>query len=138
MSQSKSFWTQFPRRSSVIFLIGVFLIFSTIAFVADMTEMGREPALRFALTVLITGSFCVLYAFTGLSLRNKWWKAFFPIFVVHLVLINVVDARFPKLPQLVLMDAAQIVKLRTRLGFDGVATILAVVFGYFCFVYVSV
>jgi hypothetical protein len=138
MSQSKSFWRQFPLRSSVIFLLGVFLIFSTIPFVDDMTEMGREPALRLVLNVLITGGFCVLYAFAGLSLRSKWWKAFFPIFVVHVVLVNVVAARLPNLPQPQLMDAAQIVKLHSRLSFDGVATFLAVVFGYVCFVTVSV
>jgi hypothetical protein len=138
MSPTISFWKQFPLRSAVIFLLGVFLIFTTIPFVADMTEMGREPTLRLVLTVLITGSFCVLYAFTGLSLRNKWWKAFFPIFVVHFVLLNIVDHRFPKLPPFVLMDAAQIAKLHSRLAFDGVATILAVVLGYVCFVTVSI
>ena len=138
MSQSKSFWRQFPLRSSVIFLLGVFLIFSTIPFVDDMTEMGREPTLRLVLNVLITGGFCVLYAFAGLSLRSKWWKAFFPIFVVHVVLVNVVAARLPNLPQPQLMDAAQIAKLHSRLSFDGVATFLAVVFGYVCFVTVSV
>jgi hypothetical protein len=138
MSQNNSFWKQFPLRSSVIFLLGVFLIFSTIPFVDDMTEMGREPTLRLVLNVLITGGFCVLYAFTGLSLRSKWWKAFFPIFVVHVVLVNVVAARLPNLPQPQLMDAAQIAKLHSRLGFDGVATFLAVVFGYICFVTVSV
>ena len=138
MSQNNSFWKQFPLRSSVIFLLGVFLIFSTIPFVADMSEMGREPTLRFVLNVLITGGFCVLYAFTGLSLRSKWWKAFFPIFVVHVVLVNVVAARLPNLPQPQLMDAAQIAKLHSRLSFDGVATFLAVVFGYVCFVTVSV
>jgi hypothetical protein len=138
MSQTSSFWKQFPLRSSIVFLLGVFLIFSTIPFVDDMTEMGREPTVRLVLSVLITGGFCVLYAFTGLSLRRGWWKAFFPIFVVHLVLVNVVAARLPNLPQPQLMDAAQIAKLHSRLRFDGLATFLAVVFGYICFVTVSI
>lgn len=138
MSQAQSFWRQFPRRSTILFLLGVFLIFSTIAFVVDMTEMGRESTLRFVLSVLITGAFPVLYAFAGFSLRNKWWKACVPIFVVHLALLNVLATRLPTPPRPDHMDAAQVAQLDSRLGFDGVASILAVFLGYFCFVYVSI
>ena len=138
MSQTKSFWRQFPRRSTAIFLLGVFLIFSTIAFVVDMTEMGREPTLRFVLSVLITGTFPVLYAFAGFSLRNKWWKACLPIFLAHFALLNALATRLPTPPQPDHMDAAQIAKLDSRLSFDGLATILAVCLGYACFVYVSI
>ena len=138
MSQSKSFWRQFPRRSSVIFLLGVFLIFSTIAFVADMMDMGSEPRLRFVLSVLITGLFPVIYAVAGFSLRKKWWKACVPIFVVHVALMNIVAHRLPSPPRPGHMEAAEIAQLESRLGFDGLATIAAVCLGYFCFVYVSV
>ena len=138
MSQTQSFWKQFPRRSTILFLLGVFLIFSTIAFVVDMTEMGREPTLRFVLSVLITGAFPVLYAFAGFSLRNKWWKACVPIFVVHLALLNVLSARLPTPPQPDHMDAAEIAQVVSRLGFNGIAAILAVFLGYACFVYVSI
>jgi Stage II sporulation protein E (SpoIIE) len=138
MSQSKSFWRQFPRRSSVIFLLGVFLIFSTIAFVADMMDMGREPTLRFVLSVLITGVFTVFYAVAGFSLRSKWWKACLPIFAVHFALMNAVAHWLPTPPQPEHTGASEIALLNSRLAFDGIATIFAVCLGYVCFVYVSV
>jgi hypothetical protein len=138
MSQSKSFWTQFPRRSSVIFLLGVFLIFSAIAFVADMMDMGREPTLRFVLSVLVTGLFPVFYAFAGFSLRNNWWKACLPIFVVHFALMNVIGHWLPTPPQPEHIGASEIALLNSRLAFDGLTTIAVVCLGYFCFVYVSV
>jgi hypothetical protein len=138
MSQPNSFWRQFPRKSTIIFLLGVFLIFSTIAFVVDMTEMGREPTLRFVLIVLINGAFPVLYAFAGFSLRNKWWKACVPIFVIHLALLNILATRLPTPLRPDHMDAAQVVQMDSRLGFDGIASILAVFLGYFCFLYVSI
>src|SRR5258708_7026056 len=130
MSKAKSFWKAIPRRPSLLFLLGVFLIFSTVALASDIAEMGRQPALRFVLTILLQGTFPVLYAATGFVLRKNFWKAFVPLFAVHFVLINVLFHLFPAPPQPAQMDAAGIARLHDRLSLDGLATMLAVGLGY--------
>ena len=69
MTPTNTFWKTFPRRSKIIFLLGVFLIFTAIAFVSDMMGMGSEHPFRLGLNVLITGAFPVFYAFAGFALR---------------------------------------------------------------------
>jgi hypothetical protein len=52
-------WQTTPRKSAVIFLFAVFFIFTTFAFANDIMEMGREPALRYGVSVLLSGLFAV-------------------------------------------------------------------------------
>src|SRR5260370_19199484 len=89
MSPSKSFWKSIPRTSLVGFLLGVFFIFSTMGLTTDIMEMGREPALRFVLGVLLAGLFAMFYAFTGFGLRKHFWQALLPAFAVRLALLCV-------------------------------------------------
>jgi Stage II sporulation protein E (SpoIIE) len=138
MSRIKSFWKTFPRRSFFLFLLGVFFIFSTVAFVNDIGELGREPALRMALSILLYGTFPVLYAATGFVLRKDFWKAFVPLFVVHFFLMNVLVRLFPASPQLAEMSAIDIARLHDRVSADGLAILVAVAVGYVCFVYVTI
>jgi hypothetical protein len=138
MSPRKPFWTTIHRNSLIIFLVGVFFIFSIIGFASDITQMGRQSAVRLALGVIISGIFPVFYAISGFVLRKQFWKAMVPIFAIHVVLINVVENLVPALPKPTLMAAADIAQLQSRLSFDGVAIIIGVAVGYVCFLYASI
>jgi hypothetical protein len=138
MSRAKSHWKTLPRGSSLIFLLGVFFVFITVGFASDITEMGRQPGLRLALSLLISGLFPVSYAVAGFALRRQSWKAFLPLFAVHFTLINVLPRMLPAPPQPPQIDSAEIARLHDRLSFDGLAIMLAVGLGYSCFLYVTV
>jgi hypothetical protein len=99
MSPSKPFWATTPRNSLITFLVGVFFIFSIIGFASDVTQMGRQSAVRLALGVVISGIFPVFYAISGFVLRKQFWKAIVPIFAIHVALINVVQNLVPALPK---------------------------------------
>ena len=66
-------WRTTPRRSIVIALLAVFFTFATMGFVNDIMNVGRQPTLRFALTVVLSGLFAIAYAVTGVALRSRWW-----------------------------------------------------------------
>lgn len=138
MKLNQSYWKAVPRKSVVSFLLGVFLIFSIVALASDAANMGDTPNLRFALTILVSGTFAVFYAVAGFALRKHFWKAFVPLFVVHFFLMSKLSASFPYPQQAVQMDAADIVRMHSRLSFDGAAIILAVALGYACFVYATI
>jgi serine phosphatase RsbU (regulator of sigma subunit) len=138
MSKPISFWKTLSRRSLLIFLLGVFFVFSTVGFASDSADMGRTPKLRFVLSVLISGIFPVFYAFGGFALRKHFWKAFFPLFAVHFFLMNELAASLPLPGQSAQMDAADIAGMHSRLALDGYAVMLAVALGYACFVYVTI
>jgi hypothetical protein len=138
MSRAKSFWKTIPRTSLIGFLLGVFFIFSTMGFTNDIMEMGRQRTPRFVLSVLLSGSFAMFYAFTGFALRKQFWKAFFPALAVHLVLMYMLARLLPDLPQPVPMGPVDIVRLQSRLTLNGVATMLAVGLGYGCFLYATI
>jgi Stage II sporulation protein E (SpoIIE) len=138
MSRTKSFWKTLPRGSFLLFLLGVFFLFITIGFTSDIAEMGRQPKLRLALSILISGLFPVSYAVAGFALRKQFWKAFLPLFAVHFTLMNGLPRILPAPPQPSQMDAADIVRLQDRLSFDGLAIMLAVCLGYACFLYVTI
>jgi hypothetical protein len=77
-----------PTKSLIVFLLGVFLLFSIIGIASDIPEMGCQPRLRFLLNVLIAGIFPVFYACAGFMLRKQWCKRVLPIFAVHYVLLT--------------------------------------------------
>jgi len=131
-------WRSVPRSSFVIFLLAVFFVFASIGFVADVMDMGRESPLHFALSVLIAGSFSVSYAAAGIVLRNRFWKAFLPLFALHFLCMALLANRFPEPPRPAQLDAFQTGVLQGRLVFDGLAIIVAICLGYAGFVYVSI
>jgi len=138
MNKTVRFWKTIPLRSIVLFLLGVFFIFTTIGFVSDISMMGRQPPLRFALTVLVSGIFPLFYAISGVLLRGKFWKAAIPIFAVHFFLLNVIGNRLPTFPAAKSINEAGLAQLSNRLSYDGLAIMIAVIIGYTCFVYVSI
>ncbi len=138
MSKPNFFTQSSARTSSLLFLLGVFFIFSNIAFVTDLADLGRQPALQLALNIFVTGTFAVAYAVAGFTLRRHFWKAGLPLFAVHFLLMNVLSSAFPYHPQPSHLDAAELARLHGRLNFDGIATITAIFFGYGCFLYVTI
>ncbi len=127
------------RKSRVSFLLRVFLLFSTVGLAMDMTQMGRQPPLRLVLVLLVIGSFAVVYAATGFTLRRKWWWiAFVPIFIVQALIMNALGSWIPSLAPLNLANASSVAQLQSRLNADAIAIIAAMALGYSCFLYASI
>lgn len=138
MGAANTYWNTIPRKSLVGFLVGVFFIFSTMGFLNDIMEMGRQPLLRFVLSVSLSGVFAMFYAGTGFALRGQFWKAFVPAFALQFVLMGLLARWLPSLPQTEPMNGADLARLHGRLVFDGVATMCAIGLGYGCFLYVTI
>ena len=113
MSKTAGFLRGVPRRSKAIFLLGVFFIFSTIGLASDMSQLGNQPVVRFVLSVFLTSTFAVLYAVAGFSLRGNGWKAVVPLFLVHMVILNVLSWWMPGSLLSNTMDANMIARLHT-------------------------
>jgi hypothetical protein len=131
-------WKNTPRSSSAIFLAAVFLTFTILALANDTIDMGHQPVLRFALAIVLSGLFAVAYAFTGMSMRGKFWKAFIPLFVLQFLVMGLLGNLFPSVPQPRQMDAGAMERMQNRLAFDGLATIAAMSLSYAGFVIVFV
>jgi hypothetical protein len=131
-------WHTTPPKAVVGFLLAVFFVFTTIAFAADIMDMGREPPFRFGVSVLLSGLFAVCYAITGITLRGQFWKGVLPLCALQVVVMGLLARYFPDAPQPVQTDAAAMGRLHARLIFDGVATIVAVSLGYVGFLFVSI
>jgi len=138
MSSGKGFLSTVPRKSLLIFLLGVFLLFGSIGLAGDVSDLGRQPTTRFSLSLLVISTFAVLYALAGFTLRGRAWKAIAPLFLAQLFLMNLLRQWMPDLPRLAQMGAADVLRLESRLGFDALGIIAATFLGYFCFVYSSV
>jgi hypothetical protein len=131
-------WQTVPRRSRIIFLLAVFFVFAIIGFANDTMDMGRLAPVSFWLGVVLPGLFALVYAFAGVTLRSKWWKAFLPIFAVQFVAMGALDKLLPDPSPLAQMGKHELEILHSRLTFDGIAMIIAVSLGYTGFIYVFI
>jgi hypothetical protein len=131
-------WRSTPRASRLIFLLAVFFVFAGCGFAYDSIDLGRQPPLRFAISVLVQALFAVCYAGSGVALRGKFWKAFVPLFALQFAVMNFLMNRLPNGPEHKEFNVVETTDLRARLAFDGSATMISVVLGYVGFVYVSV
>src|SRR5215469_12367064 len=138
MSTKPNYWRNMPVKSLVIFLLGVFLLFSIIGFASDIGEMGKQPPLRFFLSVLASGLFPVGYAFLGFTLRKQWWKGIVPLSVVHFFVMFLLANALPTPPQPVQISSAEIGALDHRLTQDALTIMIAVALGYACLLYVFI
>jgi hypothetical protein len=120
--------------SLVVFLLGVFFVFSTIGSALGVIQMGSQPTPRFLLRVLLFGVFGVLYAVVAFVLRGKLWLIF-PIIVLQMMLISWL---FPDLPIPTQLGVTDLARLHGRLILAGAATMAGMTLGYTCFVYVVV
>src|ERR1700730_3406505 len=130
MSKAKPFSKTLSRKSFFLFLLGVFFIFITVGFAGDIAEMGLQPTLRFAVSLLLSGIFPVCYAVAGFALRKQFWKGFLPLFALHFTLMNLLIRSLPSPPQPAQMDTSEIARLQHRLALDGRAIMLSVGLGY--------
>ncbi len=135
---SPGLWRMTPPRYVAIFLLAVFFLFSSIGFVLDVMDMGRQSALHFALNVVLIGFFATLYAVTGISLRKRWWMGCSLVFILQNICMGFVANRLPDAPPLTQLDSVQLNHFHSRLVFDGVAVIISVVLGYIGFIIVSI
>lgn len=101
-------------------------------------DLGHRPPLGYALAILISGLFAVGYAFGGISLRRRFWKAIIPLMVLQILANVMLGNLFPDVPSPVQIDAAAMGRLHSRLIFDGIATIVSICLSYTGFVFVSV
>jgi hypothetical protein len=138
MTLKKSFFSTVPRKSLLIFLLGVFLLFAAIAFALDMAAMGRQSIPRFVLSIILFGLFAIFYAAAGFGLRNQSWKAMIPIFLLHFLTISALNSRFPQEPPFTTLNSAQVAWLQARLNNDLLGVVIGMGLGYACFVYASI
>ena len=131
-------WRKAPRSTTVVFLLGVFFIFASFGFVSDLTDMGSERPLRFAIYVILSGLFPVVYAYAGVTLRGKFWKALIPVFVLHFASFGLLGRYLPQNPRPKALNAAATIDLQNRLVFDGISIIIAVCLGYTGLIFVSI
>lgn len=131
-------WQSTPRRIIVIFMLAVFFVFLGVGFANDVIDMGRTPTPRFAVSVFLTGFIAVLYAYSGVRLRRKFWMALLPLFALQFLLMGLMANWLPDPPMPAQLNAAQTEHLHLRLIFDGIATIVAVALGYAGFAHVSI
>jgi hypothetical protein len=136
--RASSPWRNTPPWSVIVFVLAVFFTFASLGFVFDSVDMGRQPPLRFALSVLMVGLFSTSYAVFCISFRKRWWIPILPIFLVENLCMNLVYRWLPDPPALTQLDPAQFNRLQHRLLFDGIAVIASVILGYIGFVVISV
>jgi hypothetical protein len=134
----RKFWQAAPRWSIVVFLLAVFFMFASFGSIYDSMGMGRQPAVRFAFSVVIIGLFSTGYAITGIALRQRFWMAAVPLFVLQNIFMALLYKWQPDAPPLTHLDPVQVGRLHHRLIFDGMSVIVSVVLGYTGLVVVSV
>jgi Stage II sporulation protein E (SpoIIE) len=127
-----------PPRSTAVFLFSVFCIFAGVGIVGDIMNMGRQPTLRFAIAVVISGVFAVGYTVSCISLGSKFWKACLPLFALQFVSYGMLANWIPEGPRLDHLNVAETGRLEGRLVFNGVAVIVCICLGYSGLVYVSI
>jgi len=135
MKTPNSFWKKIPPVSLAVFLLGVFFIFGIIGSAVDLMGMGLQSTTRYLISVVLFGLFAVVYASSGLVLRERSWKAIFPIVLVQMFVMGLVLRMIP-VPQQ--MGAAEIRHLQNRLLLDAGMTIGGMVLAYVCFIYVFI
>ncbi len=127
-----------PRWTIVVFLLAAFFIFASFGFVFDGMDMGRQPALCLALSVVIIALFATCYAVAGITLRQRFWIPAVPLFILENVCLVLLHKWLPDAPPLTHLDSAQLERFNNRFLFDGVAEVISVVLGYSGFVVVAI
>jgi len=131
-------WRETPRKYIVILLFSIFILFATVGFTNDIMVMGQTPTLRFAIGVIVSGGFAIVYAIAAISLLGKSWKVVVPVLALQIVGMGQLVRWLPNLPLHIPMNAAEVGHLQVRLIFDSVAILAAISISYACFFHVSV
>jgi len=122
----------------VVFLSAVFCVFAIVGFANDILDMGGMQPTRFAINVVAIALFSVAYAFSGITLRAKFWKAFFPLLALQITVLGLSANRFPDPPRPAQFSSAELNRMQSRLTFDALGIIAAVVLGYTGFLIVFI
>jgi hypothetical protein len=138
LPDSNPWWKNTPWWSIITFVLAVFFTFSSLGFVFDIVDMGRQAPLRFALSVLMVALFSTSYAVTCIWFRKRWWIPILPIFVIQNLCMNLLYRWLPEPPPFTQLDPVQLSRFHTRLVFDGASTVASVILGYIGFVVVSI
>jgi serine phosphatase RsbU (regulator of sigma subunit) len=101
-------------------------------------DMGRQPVLRFVLSVVLIGLFSASYAVAGFTLRQRFWIPSVPLFILQNICMTLLSNWLPDAPPFTRLDATELSRFHNRLAFDGVSLIISVVLGYVGFVVVSI
>ncbi len=136
-SQSRA-WKTVPRWAIVVFLLAVFCIFASFGFVFDGMDMGRQSVLCLALSVVIIALFATGYAVSGITLRQRFWIAAVPLFILENICMALLHYWLPEAPPLTQLDSAQFSGFHNRLVFNGLAVVISVVLGYTGLIVVSI
>ena len=131
-------WKTVPRWTLVVFLLAAFFIFASFGFVFDGMDMGRQPALCLAFSVVIIALFATSYAVAGITLRQRFWIPAVPLFILENICLWLLHNWLPDAPPFAHPDAAQLGHFHNRLIFDGVAVVICIALGYSGFVVVAV
>jgi hypothetical protein len=131
-------WKTAPRWSIAVFLLAVFFVFASFGFVYDGMDMGRQPTLRFAVSIVLIGLFSTLYAVMGITFRKRFWIPFVPFFVLQNICMMLLGNWLPDAPPFSHLDSAQLSRFHDRLLFDGIAEMVSVSLGYVGFLVVSI
>lgn len=118
LANSLSPWSGIPLKSRVVLLLAVLCVFAGIGFANDIAQLGRQPAPLLVGTVLIIGTFAVCYTASSIILRQKFWKAFLPLFVLQALCFAFLAMKFPGAVQSLQWNTGQ---LQNRLAFDACA-----------------
>jgi hypothetical protein len=131
-------WKTVPRWAIFVFLLAAFFIFVSFGFVFDGMDMGRQPALCLAFSVVIIALFSTFYAVAGITLRRRFWIPSVPFFILENICLVLLHNWLPDAPPLAHLDSAQLSRFHNRLIFDGVAVVISIVLGYSSFVVVAI
>ena len=131
-------WKTVPHWIIVVFLLAAFFIFASFGFVFDGMDMGRQPALCLAFSVVIIALFATFYTIAGITLRQRFWIPAIPLFILENICLVLLHNWLPDAPRLAHLDSAQLSRFHNRLIFDGVAVVVSVVLGYSSFVVVAI
>jgi hypothetical protein len=137
-TSTRSLWSNVPRKNLAIFLIAVFFTFAVIGIIGDVSGMGYQSPLHFAGAVLVAGPFAVGYAYAGIALRGRSWRAFIPLFILQFAVMALLGHLFPDTKRPSQLNTAETARLQTRLNFDVISIAVAISLGYTGFVYVFV
>jgi hypothetical protein len=131
-------WKTVPRWTIVVFLLAAFFIFASFGFVFDGLDMGRQPALCLAFSVVIIALFATSYTVAGITLRQRFWIPSVPLFIIENICLVLLHKWLPDAPPLTHLDSAQLSRFHNRLIFDDLAVVISVVLGYSGFVVVAI
>ncbi len=131
-------WRNISNRNVLLFLTAVFFTFTAIGIISDVSGLGSQTHLHFAVTAVLSGLFAIAYAYGGIRLRAKFWKIVLPLILVQMAVMTLIANILPNNKPPSHFDTAETERLSSRLNFDATAIAITVSLGYAGFVMVFI